>query len=149
MVVFVRDPDPQANPPLNLNPSLGVKINRDLTHWFIQQDPTTVVLVPRVESKTPSGATKLTAQPPRPAQVVKLVYQGGAPGGVQTALDGKTRKYDFVLVAEWDATVRLYDFWEDPGKPDHFWEVVGLEPYNDYEVKAAVRAIGRELLYGG
>lgn len=149
-MVYIPQPGytPFDNPP-DLNITLQTRMNREATHWFISLDPTAVSLVPREEVKTATGGTRFQNFPPRPQQIVKLINQSGTSDAIRIAQDGAHRRYDFVLVAEWDATIHLLDFWEDPGKPDHFWQVTAIEPYNGYEVKAGITAHGKELTYGG
>lgn len=122
-----------------------LQANKEMTHWFIQSDPTVVSLVPRERVKQPSGGFKWAEMPPRAPQSVKMIPQGGSLGGIVTAEDGVNRRYDFVMLGEWNAIIKLNDIFRDPIQADVFWEVTGMEPFNGYEVKARVSAYGKEL----
>lgn len=114
--------------------------NRNLTHWFIGQDPTKITFIPRVEVKSGSGGKAWQDLPPRPEQTVKLIYPFGQSDGAVPTIDGQERKYAFIVVGEWNATIHTNDFWEDPD--GQFWIVTGLSPYNGYEVKAMISSFG-------
>lgn len=120
-----------------------LEVNKGLTHWFIQMDPTTVSLVPRLRQKGSSGGHKWVNGSPRSPQEVKMIPQAGVLGGIQTAEDGLSRRFDFVLLAEWDAIVVIGDHWVDDD--GNTWVVESLDPYNGYEVKAGVKAYGKAL----
>lgn len=122
-----------------------LQANKEMTHWFIQSDPTVVSLVPREQVKQPSGGFKWTDLPPKPPQTVKMIPQGGSLGGIVTAEDGTNRRYDFVMVGEWNANIHINDYFQDPHQKDVMWQITGMEPFNGYEVKARVSAYGREL----
>lgn len=122
-----------------------LQVNKELTHCFIMSDPTVVSLVPRGEVKTDSGGTKMRDHQPREPQQFKMIHQGGSLGGKVTAEDGVNRRFDFVLVGEWDAIVEINDYWKNPDDPQEYWQVTGIEPYNGYEVKAEVKAYGRSI----
>lgn len=113
---------------------------RAITFWFIETDPTDIVLIPQVRTKQPSGGHKLAQLPPRPSQRVKMIYPAGQSDGAVVTLDGQERRYDFIIVANWNATVKKDDFWED--SQNQFWIVTGVSPYNGYEVKALVNSYG-------
>ena len=114
--------------------------NRNLTHWFITQDPTNITFIPREEVKSGSGGKTWQDLPPRPEQTVKLIYPFGQSDGAVPTIDGQERKYAFIVVGEWNATIHTNDFWEDPD--GQFWIVTGLSPYNGYEVKAMISSFG-------
>lgn len=115
-------------------------VNRSLTNLFIEFDPTDVVLIPQQRVKTPSGGYKMGQLPPRPSQRVKMIYPVGQSDGAIPNVDGQERRYDFIMVAPWNATVKKDDFWEDSS--GQFWIVTGVSPYNGYEVKAMVTSYG-------
>jgi len=122
---------------------------RELTEWFIEQDPAEVVLTPRSTGRTASGATATSDSPPRPLQRVKFVYGGGTGGGraglVDTG-DGRNRQFTYVMIGRYDAVFGIGDwFLDDKGNK---WEVEELLPYNDYEVRATVRLYGKDPQYG-
>lgn len=114
--------------------------NRELTHWFIEQDPTTVTLIPQTKVKTAGGAFNLVPGVARAPQIVKLIFPSGSSDGISSGQDGRVRKYDFILVGEWDAVVEIDDYFED--SQGNFWIITGLVPYNGYEVKATMISYG-------
>lgn len=122
---------------------------RRLTIHFIAQDPTEVVLIPRVKARTPSGAYQMTDGTPRPLQKVKMVYGGntgaGRAGMVSTG-DGRERMFSYVMVGAHDAVFAIGDHFVD--EAGQHWEVEELLPDNDYEVKATVRSYGGAPQYG-
>lgn len=122
-----------------------IEMNRNLTHWFIMQDPVDVVLIPRVTTRTTTGATKQEDGPSRPLQRFKFVYGGntgaGRAGIVPTG-DGRERMFSYVLIGDYDAEVDVGDHWTDDKGQN--WEVEEILPYNGYEKKATLRSYGRD-----
>lgn len=133
--------DPAPSPPGGYD-ATQLRVNRQLTHWFIMNDPYPVSLVPRERVRTPTGGFITDDLPPRPQQIVKMIYQMGATNGVTITSDGTNRRYDFIILGEWDSTIKVGDFWEQPDREGQFWVVTGLHPYNGYEVKAGVISYG-------
>lgn len=134
------DPDPVV--PL----TAMLKMNRSLTHMFIEMDPTDIVLIPREKVETGSGGQSLVDLPPRPSQRFKFIFPYGQSDGVQQAQDAQEKKYQYVLVGEWNATIHTDDYWQD--SDGQFWVVTGLSPYNGYEVKALVTSFGGMAKHG-
>lgn len=123
--------------------------NRDLTEWFIEQDPVTVALVPRVQTRTATGAYRTADGPARASQRFKFVYggnTGAGRAGVVEAGDGRERMFSFVMIGKFDAVIGVGDHWLDI-KSQH-WEVEELLPDNGYERKATVRSYGGDPQYG-
>ena len=120
----------------------GLDENRDVTHWFIMTDPTPISLIPVAKIQQPSGGYKSVSLAPRPLQHFKLIYQSGIGDGIIEAQDGNVRRYDFVMVGEWDAVVEIDDYWIDPARDNFHWRVKGFQPYNGYEVKVGVVGFG-------
>lgn len=123
-----------------------LKVARKQTKRFIDDDPFTIVLVPREKTRVPGGGYEMVDQPPRPPQTVKLVYTGSARGiggaeGVQVTSDGVERRYDYVIIGEWTLQIDVGDWWEDDR--GQRWEVLGMIPDNEYERRATCSAYGR------
>lgn len=118
-------------------------LNRAMTRLFILSDPSDISLLRPVVSKSPSGATRTNGTVTIDPQRMKLVYQGGPDDGIYRTNDGQLHKFDFVLVAEYDADVKEGDVFYYPIDSTQRWEVRGLQPYNGYEVKAGVVSYGR------
>jgi hypothetical protein len=114
-------------------------LQKKLTKQFIDSDPSTIKLIPRVKSATGSGGFKFTDQPARPPQVFKLITMTDSTRPTST-VDGVERLIDFTLLGVHDAVVKVYDYWRDPDGTRY--EVVELVPSNLYEVKALVTKHG-------
>ena len=127
--------------------SYGMQVNRELTHTFIENDPYTATLIPVSKVKKPGGGIEKVDELPRPEQTFKLIYQGMFESGVAEAQDGTERKYDYIMLGEWNATVHIGDHWMDDAGGSY--TVIGITPYNGYETKATVRYFGKEPLLHG
>lgn len=107
------------------------------TKAFIAANPSNLALIPRTRIKSGTG-TVFQDQDARPEQIVCLIDQSSTrspqPGVVQ-ASDGRERLVDFMLLAEHDAVVELYDYWVDSSGT---WDVAQVFPANGYEIRAAV-----------
>ncbi len=127
------------------NPA-ALRVLRKQTKRFIDDDPFTIVLTPRERTRVPGGGHEMTDMTPREPQTVKLIYTGSARGiggaeGVQVTGDGVERRYDYVIVGEWDLVIDVGDYWtDDRGQR---WEVLGMIPDNEYERRATASAYGR------
>lgn len=130
------------------NNAAELAVNKQLTRIFIEDDPVTVQLIPHGRHKTASGAYKTVPGIPKPPQTVKLIYQGGSADGIVETGDGALRKYDFVLLAEYDADVEIGDVFYEEGKPNQKWVVRGLQPFNGYEIKAGIVSYGDDPDHG-
>jgi hypothetical protein len=127
------------------NPA-ALRVLRKQTKRFIDDDPFDIVLIPRAKTRVPGGGYEMTDQPPRPSQRVKLIYTGSARGiggaeGVQVTGDGVERRYDYVIVGEWDMVIEAGDHWTDA--LGNRCEVGGLIPDNEYERRATASIYGR------
>lgn len=143
MVYLPRDAvTPLEDPPI-IRPFPGLNELRRQTHWFIMNDPTYIDLVPVERITAPGGAWNSSDLPPRPSQAFKMIYQSGFVDGVVPTTDGQNRRYDFILVGEWDATVGVGDHFFDSSPDIQHWIITGLQPYNGYEIKAGVVSYGR------
>jgi len=132
--------------PMPVDPGqVGLEIQQELTHWFIMQDPTVVQLIPKERVRQPNGSFTVTDGAPRPQQIVKMIFPAGNSDGIIDSGDGNEREYDFIVVGEWDATIKLDDYWVDPSGQKYI--VTGVSAYNGYEVKANIKSFGPEALY--
>jgi hypothetical protein len=114
-------------------------VQKKLTKQFIDSDPSTIALIPRVKATTGSGGFKFTDQAPRAAQVFKLITMSDATRPTITT-DGVERIIDFTLLGEYNAVVKVFDYWRDADGTRY--EVVEIVPFNLYEVKALVTKHG-------
>lgn len=128
----------------------SLAVNQELTRIFIADDPTVIEFITHTRVKAPSGAYSLVSDPlmARGPLTVKFVFQGGTNDGITKTDDGAIRKYDFVVVAEHDADIRIDDVFFEAGKPLQKWVVKGLLPYNGYEVKAGIVSYGGDPGHG-
>lgn len=147
----IPDPDPPIVPPVDLTAELGTQ--RQLTEWFIQMDPTIVVLVPRVDVIGLGGGVQSTDGVPRAAQVFKLIPMNHTErpvrsgfGSGETAAGGEQRRFDYTLVGTYDAVVEIGDHWEDLSGQKYI--VDAINPYNNYEVKALITTYGKKPDHG-
>lgn len=101
-------------------------IHRKGTEYFINADPTSLILVPHVEQFV-GGTKRNVAQSPRPVQIFKIIW-GGDNGIVRQTPNG-TRRFDFILVGKYDAEVSVGDQFAN-------LVVEYVFPFNGYEVKA-------------
>lgn len=114
---------------------------RNLTSAFIARNPTTITLTPYLREANGSGGWRKVAQAPRAPITVTLIPQiqwKGTSEPVRTA-EGEVDRFDYVLVAEWNAVVAEDDTFKI-GTTDY--RVAHLVPSNDYEVKAGVIRYG-------
>lgn len=133
-------------PPPEIELNSQIVYNRKLTTWFIATDPTDIVLIPREKVEKDSGGYAWSSLPPRPSQRVKLINPLGSTDGVVLSADGQDQQYPFILVAEWDATIKVNDYWKD--SDGQYWTVTGVSPFNGYELKASVASYGSEPKHG-
>ena len=152
-MVYVPAPGitPHPPPPV-IDVTAEMAINRELTAWYIANDPTSIVLIPHVAVRQPGGGNKFVDQPPRPAQIFKLIQMSYTERpvtatGTGNSGSGVQRQYDFTLLGNWDATVGQNDWWEDP-VTEQRWVVDAISPWNGYEVKALVMSYGGRADHG-
>lgn len=109
---------------------------RDLTRWFIEGNPASLVLVPYARVMQPSGQWKQQAGDPRPVQIMRVVEQQTTPGQAVIRLeDGTERAPDYMLVGSWNALVANGDRFVYQGTTV---EVVQVDRTNQYETRASV-----------
>lgn len=123
----------------------GLAELRKQTKWFIDDDPTGIRLKTNAKTEQPSGGYKITAGAERDLQWFKLINSLGDFNGIVRTDDGQVRRFNYILLGEHDAQVAIGDYWTDG---DTKYEVIALLAKNDYEVKAAVQAYGKDPNYG-
>lgn len=114
---------------------------RKNTLAFIAANPIVIQLIPRTRH-TDGGGSRFVNGTPRAPQTFRLVDQSTArvpTGIIVRTSDGQERVADFMLLGAHDATVELWDYWEDSGLT---YEVARLFPDNGYETRAAVVRLG-------
>lgn len=95
-----------------------------------------IVLTPVSETFV-NGTRIITEINPRPAQEFWVIWPGGS--GIVSNMFGTTRKFDFILVGDWDAEVEIGDHWVEGAQK---YQITFIEPYNGYEVKCGGVSVG-------
>lgn len=119
---------------------------RRLTREFIASSPVILALVPGVDEKLPSGGVVTGDGVPRPIQMFRLIpmshtEQPARSTSASASADaGIQRRYDYTLLGEWDAVMRVKDHWytEDGQK----LVIENMVSYNGYERKGLVISYG-------
>lgn len=106
-------------------------IHRKNTERFIQADPTTIVLIPKVRV-THNGTSEFFDDDRRNAQDFKVIWAGDNGIVRPVGQDGGVRRFDFILVGRHDAEVEINDTWE---LGDQLFIVEYKFPSLGYEVK--------------
>lgn len=121
---------------------------RKQTKWFIDNDPFDIVLTPKVKVRVAGGGYEVTDGTPRSSQRVKLVYTGSSRGvagqeGGQITADGTERRYDYVIIAEYNFVVAIGDTWVD--RLGNACQVTGFIPDNEYERRVTASIYGKRV----
>ena len=109
----------------------GLAVQRANTARFIDLDPTTISLKTRIETYV-AGTRKRVDGVTRDPQVFKVIWGTVGAGFVPLVAGGETRRFDFILVGNWDAIVAIGDYWTVNGQDN---EIGYIYPPNFYEVK--------------
>ena len=113
------------------------------TTAFIAANPSALVLIPLIITKTGSGGKLVSDGLPRDERIYRVIEQASAYGnnpGLLPSADGKQRRVTFQLLAEWDAELAVGDHWNNA--EGIRMEVAELLPYNGYERRARVVQYG-------
>lgn len=129
----------------------GLEANRRLTKVFISDDPHSIVVNRRTRVELPGNAFEYHNLPPIAAQIVKFVYKGSASSfagaeGLQVTADGQETRFDFTIIAEWNANIEEGDWFTD--EQGQRWEIKKEIPSNDYERRYGVSAYGNKVKGG-
>jgi hypothetical protein len=132
-------------------PQRGLEANRRLTKVFIDDDPHTIFLMRRIRINLPGKQFEYQSVPVESPQTVKFVYKGSASSfagaeGLQVTGDGQETRFDFTIVALWNANIEEGDWFEDI--QGQRWEVKKEIPTNDYERRYGVSAYGDKVVGG-
>jgi len=107
-------------------------IHRANTKLFIESDPSEIILIPRVATKT-AGTVKYSDGVPRDSQTFKVIWQQDSGIQREVSSQGGVQRLDFVLVGEFTADIGLRDYFEHGGNR---YVVEWIAPPNGYEIKA-------------
>lgn len=129
----------------------ALTVNRRITKAFIADDPHTIVIHRRMKIDLPGNQYEYVDLMPIAAQTVKFVYKGSASSfagaeGLQITSDGQETRFDFTIIAEWNANIEEGDWFED--EQGQRWEIKTEIPRNDYERRFGVSAHGHGVMGG-
>lgn len=117
----------------------NLDILRESTVWFIDQDPTTITLIPCPKSGIgPGGGTVAIAGTPRAPVQVKLI--GVEQDGVSPGEGGVSRQFDYTIVAEYGVPIEIDDTFF---LGDNKFVILAVLPDNGYEVKAKAKQFSK------
>lgn len=105
-------------------------IHRKNTKRFIDSDPTVISLITPVNAIV-NGTKVANYTEDRAAQTFKIIWQGD--DGVVRETPGGTRRFNFIILGEYDAELDIGDFWQ---VGDQKFVIEYVYPNNGYEVKA-------------
>lgn len=114
---------------------MNLDAHRAATRRLIDDDPTTVVLIPRVRATTAGGHQSIVDGTPRPAQRFKLSLLGNDQRPVVTE-SGQERRIEYHLIGEYDAQIAVGDRWTDADGTRY--EVMGFTDGFGYMTKALI-----------
>lgn len=115
---------------------------RMMTQAYVNDDPTTLQLVPVTRVATPSGGFAEVDGVPRMAQTVKMILLAYDQRPTLTVA-GVERVIDYHLFGRWDMDIQIGDYWVD-GEGTR-WDIVGFSEGWDYMTKAfASRHVPRD-----
>lgn len=107
---------------------------RRMTKWFIDEDPTTIVLIPTEITVQPSGDKRRSDGPPRAPQIFKVIPMTFDQRPTVT-VDGVDRIVSHTLLGEHFCTMELWDHWIDG---EDTYVIIAFAPGYGYERKALV-----------
>lgn len=121
-------------------PAAKLAIQKKITKLFIDQNPVTISLIPRVVSKTATGGRLKTAGDPRDPLVVTLIEpsDSGYRAPLMTS-EGSQTTFDYMILAEADAVIEENDVFIYDGRE---YKITTLMHFNGYERRAMVERHG-------
>lgn len=113
--------------------SAELRAQRALTSAFILANPSLITLYPRTRVRQANGGYRQARDAARSSQIMRVIEQ--APPSVITLEDGTQRSLDYVLLAEWNATIAKGDVFDFAGDT---CLVIDVYHNNGYEIRADV-----------
>lgn len=101
------------------------------TETFINLNPTSIILTPQITTFV-AGTRKRMPGPLRAPQNFHVIWGTVGAGFVPVIAGGETRRFDFILVGNYDAVVAIGDYWNVGNQQN---EIGYIYPSNGYEVK--------------
>lgn len=118
----------------------------------IRIDSHPIALVPHTRVKKPGGVWDLEPQPARPVQNFSIEANSstlsgiaGSGGGITATEGATTHQWAYELVGTWDSVMEIGDTWTFG---DTIYRVTAIQPFNGYERRGVVSAIGKDPAYG-
>lgn len=111
-----------------------LEAQRRITKAFIDEDPTTITLIPTEIQVQPSGDKRRFDGAPRAPQTFKVIPMTFDQRPTVT-VDGVDRIISHTLLGEYNCTMELWDHWDDG---EETYVIVAFAPSYGYERKALV-----------
>lgn len=113
---------------------MELSLHRRGTRAFIDADYTDIVLIPRSEGYV-DGTKTFSEEDPRDLQTFKIIWPEDNGIIRDIGPDGGVRRFDFILLGEYDAVVEIGDTFAI-GENNQYYVIEYIYPDNGYEVKA-------------
>ena len=121
-----------------------VRALRKATDVAIKVDSYPIILTPHLRVSAPGGVYNWVPQLPRAVQ--NLTLESIAATGELTKSDGASmHKWDYEIVGRYDAQMAVGDTWTNGGT---IYRITAIKPFNQYEQRGVVSAIGKDPNYG-
>ena len=125
---------------------------RKSTDLLVRFDTRTIELVPHQRTKKPGGVYDNETQPPRPPQEFYIEPSASALGGITGTAGGavgsegaQVHSWPYFLVGAWDCQMEINDTWKEG---DTTYRIIAIQPFNNYERRGVIEAIGKDPSYG-
>lgn len=118
--------------------AIELDVQRRLTKAFIDESPESVVLQGFDKESNGSGGFRLTPQPPRDPQVMRLIPISTT-AFERLTLDGAAVTPQFVLMGEFNCEMQRGDKFELDGKR---YEIVHIQEKHEYQKKGETVLLG-------
>jgi hypothetical protein len=122
------------------------------TKVAIKIDSHPIVLVPHLRVNQGHGTWTLVAQPPRDEQMFSVEPNSstlsgisGAGGGVTSTEGATVHSWAYELVGPYNSQMEINDTWVEDGT---IYRITAIQPFNDYERRGVIAAIGKDPSYG-
>lgn len=112
--------------------TLELRIHRLGTSKFISADTSKIELIPRKDLIV-AGTKTFVDLPKKEPQNFRIIWNGDSGISRNPGQEGGSRKFDFILVGEYNADISIGDFWTSG---DQEFRIEYIYPDNEYEVKA-------------
>lgn len=111
-----------------------------------------IALIPHARVKKPGGVWDTEAQPARAVQNFSIESNAStlsgitaAGGGVTTTEGANVHQWSYELVGPWDSVMEIGDTWTEG---ETTYRITAIQPFNGYERRGVISAIGKDPSYG-